>query len=156
MIRVKYLTIVCLSAVYLFGGCRPKYCSRSSNYEKRVFSFGSLTGRYELTGFSKQIMRSDGGYRQIPGSTLRINADSTYVLTNAPDWLNNALGTSFHHYFSKKGKLLAFACNHENCFVEFDPLISADILVSKNSRKITMLFAVGDPDSCQGMAYEKH
>lgn len=155
MSSFRYLTIVVLLSLEALSGCKPAYCTWSQGYEKHVVGFGELPGRYKLTDYSKKIMLAEGGYQRVPASTLQINADSTYILTNAPDWLNNALGTSFHHYFSQKGKFLVFSCNDDNCFIEFSALISADIVRNKNNHQVTMLFTVGDPDSCQGMAYEK-
>jgi len=145
-----------LQAAFLFilSGCHAYlFCSWNLGYSDRVFSNSQITGTYALTSYSKKMMEYEGKYEHIPNSTIQINADSTYTIANAPDWLADSLAESHRRYFTKTGKW-QLNCYGSSCSIQLSDKINGAIRVNKKGRT-ALLFNIGDPDSCQGMVYEK-
>jgi hypothetical protein len=133
--------------------CHPLFCVWDMGYSEIDHSV-NVTGVYHLTAYSKKMMYYEGKYKNIPDSKLKLNADSTYTITDAPDWLNNSWGTSSQKYFNKSGKWFLFCNNKNGCTMELEGIEAGNLLATKKN-KINILLTVGDPDSCQGMVYEK-
>ena len=137
-------------------GCHPLFCVWNLNYVEIDHStkINDIVGTYNLTAYSKKMMYYEGKYKKIPNSKLQLNADSTYIITNAPDWLIDVGGTSMQEYFTKKGKWFLYCDDKAGCSMELEGVKSGDLLNTKKN-KMSILLTVGDPDSCQGMVYEK-
>jgi len=139
-----------------FCSCHPLFCVWNMGY-KSINSHiqrRDVIGTYKLTADSKKMMYNEGKYTHMPNSTLVINADSTYLLTNAPDWLNNVFGYSSRGYFSRKGKWFLVCDTKDGCVMEIEDINTGDLLATKKG-KLNILLTVGDGDACQGIIYEK-
>ncbi len=99
-------------------------------------------------------MQYEGNYTEVSESYLMIYDNGTYNLKNAPDWIIDSWGKSNKGYINHSGMWSLSCDNNEPCIFELDGIGTGDILQKKND-KLYILLTVGDPDSCQGMVYEK-
>ena len=99
------------------------------------------------------MMEYEGGYKNIPNSIIDLKADGSYAITNAPDWVTESFGISRQTYFDKNGKWF-FTCDESSYILELDGFQSGEMIYEKAHKRVILL-TVGDPDSCQGMVYEK-
>lgn len=149
------IILVYLVIFFSLYGCHPLFCIWNSGYTEidHHVKVSNLTGVYTLTDYSKKMMYYEGKYQRIPNSKLQLNADSTYIITNAPDWLSNSFGESHGRYFTKKGRWSLSCYDKNGCDIEVEGVGGGGLYQKKS--KIDLLFTVGDPDGCQGMVYEK-
>lgn len=155
--KFKYLT--CLIATVLvmtFVGCHPLFCNweRGYNVVENQGHAPVITGEYRLTRYSEKMMRYEGNYKNIPDSRLYLQPDGKFKITNAPDWLITESAESYGQYVLILGKW-NFECDDKTgCVLELDGLQTGE-LVHEKDQKTAVLLTIGDPDSCQGMVYEK-
>ncbi len=147
------ILILAYAVLVLFTSCHPWFCVWEMGYSPvNKISATAVTGTYRLTPYSKKMMYYEGGYEHIPESTLVLNADKTYLLISAPDWLIDDYGTSHKKYIDRVGKWDLTASEDFN--LSLIGLQEGQSLFSKKG-KLYILLTVGDRDSCQGMVYEK-
>ena len=105
-------------------------------------------------------MQYEGKYTHIPNSIIQLNIDSTYTITNAPDWIWNDFGKSSNSYINQIGKWSFSCARKDSC--EFNMMVTKNDVINYESfglytknGKMFILVNIGDPDGCQGMVYEK-
>ena len=155
MSQPKYIILLLLC--FCLCGCHPLFCIWNVGYAapNNPVKIVSVAGKYNLSTYSKKMMYYEGKYTNIPNSTIVLNADSTYEITNAPDWLTNDFGDASGRYFSKKGKWFLICDKQSGCTMEIEGIQTSDHMLHVKKGKMCILLTVGDGDSCQGMVYEK-
>ncbi len=136
--------------------CRPVFCTWESGYDvvEKQDEVAPLAGEYTLTSHSIKMMRYEGNYKNILNSRLYLETNGRYKITNAPDWLITQSAESYGQYVLITGKW-SFTCGDKNgCVLELDGLQTGSLLHVKD-HQAAILLTIGDPDSCQGMVYEK-
>ena len=152
----KSTIIACFCSALLFlSSCHPLFCMWDMGFkEVKFIEERHLIGSYNLTDYSKKVMKYEGNYKGISNSTIRLRVDKTYEIVNAPDWLFDDFGESHNQYINKSGKW-SLTCNENYCIMELTGLQTGE-LIFKKSNKLYILLTVGDGDDCRGLVYEKN
>ncbi|MCC8409211.1 hypothetical protein LJ707_09725 [Mucilaginibacter sp. UR6-1] len=100
------------------------------------------------------MMQYEGDYINIPESYLIVHDNGTYDLKNAPDWIMDDWGKSNKNYIDHSGNWSLSCDGNGHCIFELNDISTGNILQKKDG-KLYVLLNIGDPDSCQGMVYEK-
>ncbi|WP_443938381.1 hypothetical protein [Pedobacter sp. MW01-1-1] len=110
-----------------------------------------LYGVYELNSSSKKFLIHKG--YNIDGSRLELNSGNTFYFHKLPDNIVNDFGNSNGKTIDQTGKWNVYCPTGDNCQVEIEHVTFADI-VKKNDH-FSILITIGDPDSREGIVYEK-
>ncbi|MGY3211107.1 hypothetical protein [Mucilaginibacter sp. HD30] len=94
----------CLMLLFL-QGCHPLFCMWDMGFkEVKDVKERELIGSYNLTDYSKKVMKYEGNYSRISNSTINLKDDKTCEIVNAPDWLTDDFGEPNGQYITKAGK----------------------------------------------------
>ncbi|MFD0749601.1 hypothetical protein ACFQZS_05565 [Mucilaginibacter calamicampi] len=149
LITAAFFAFLCLSS------CHPLSCIWDLGFDKvKNIQKDSLIGNYDLTDYSKKMMRYEGNYKGNLNSEIILKSNNTFEIVNAPDWLINDFGEAHGQYITKSGKW-NLSCENGTCIMELEGVQAGEIVFQK-SNKLYILLSIGDTDDCQGLAYMKN
>jgi hypothetical protein len=123
-----------------------------SGYEpvKKTPSEKELIGIYELNNSSKVFLRNQG--YNIDSSRLELNANKEYYFHKLPDNVLDGFGRSNQKTIDQRGEWRAYKYLNESCEILIG---GAGYELTKKDNHFAILITIGDPDSREGIVYEK-
>lgn len=118
---------------------------------KSVPTDNELCGVYELNNGSKQFLINHG--YNIDNSRLELIADKQYHFYKLPDNVLDGFGRSNGKTIDQSGKWNIYCPNGSDCQIEMEHTAFGDIGLKNN--RLSILITIGDPDSREGIVYEK-
>lgn len=124
-----------------------------SGYEpiKNKPSDNELFGVYQLNSGSKKFLIHQG--YNIDSSRLELYPNNKYYFHKLPDNVVNSFGESTKKTINQNGNWRVYCGNGDNCQIEIEHAAFADIV--KKDNHLSILITIGDPDSREGIVYEK-
>ena len=124
----------------------------NSGYEeiKNVPSDSELCGVYELNNNSKQFLIHQG--YNFDSSNLELNSNNQYYFHKLPDNVLDGFGRFNKKTINQTGKWKTYSDNDAGCEIIIG---GAGYTLGKKNNRLSILITIGDPDSREGIVYEK-
>ncbi len=109
-----------------------------------------LFGVYELNSASKKFLIRQG--YNIDSSRLELYSSNTYYFHKLPDYVLNSFGSSNKKTINENGKWNVYCDNGDNSEIVMGGRCYD---LGKKDNHLSILITIGDPDSREGIIYEK-
>ena len=117
---------------------------------KNISSNSELCGVYELNNNSKQYLINQG--YNIDSSRLELNSNNQYYFHKLPDNVLDGFGRSNKMTVDQTGDWKVFCNGGADCEVIIG---GAGYTLATKDNRLSILITIGDPDSREGIVYEK-
>jgi hypothetical protein len=117
---------------------------------KNAPSDNELCGLYELNSNSKSFLIHQG--YNIDSSRLELNSNNQFHFHKLPDNVLNGFGISNNKTIDKTGEWKVYCDNGADCEIVIG---GAGYALGKKNNRLSILITIGDPDSREGIVYEK-
>lgn len=109
-----------------------------------------VCGIYELSDKSKKFLIHQG--YKIEGSKLELKSNNQYYFHKFPDNVLNDFGPSNQKTFNQTGEWNVYYHKGNDCKISIG---AAVFTLGKKDNRLSVLITIGDPDSREGIVYEK-
>jgi len=113
-------------------------------------SDNEVFGVYELNSDSKKFLIRQG--YNIDSSRLELNSNNQYYFHKLPDNVLDGFGRSKEKTIDQKGEWKIYCDNGSDCEIIVG---GAGYALGKKDNRLSILITIGDPDSREGIVYEK-